>query len=102
MPHFSEVDLRGEVILIGGRLASLALGGEIRPGVGCFFEAKCDVGVRGLSYFQRARFLSGLAGVEWVNDGCDVGREGLRQLKDSLRPVAMHTEYRGFQESRLA
>lgn len=97
-----RLDLRGEVILIDGRVSSFALGGEIRPGVGCFLEAKCDVDIRGLSYFQRARFLSGLEDIDLVNDGSDVGRAGLRQLKESLRPIAMHTEYRGFQEAGIS
>ncbi len=94
-----QPDLRGEVILIGGRVSGFALGGEIRPGLGCFFEAKADVEIRGLSYFQRVRFLSSLVELDIVNDGSDVGRAGLRQLKESLRPVGMHVEYRGFQEA---
>lgn len=98
---FSEPDLIGEVILLEGRLVAFALGGEMSPGVGCFFEAKCDADVRGLSYFQRARFLARLGDLEWVNDGSDVGRAGLRQLKQSLRPRAMHLEFRGTQEAPL-
>jgi hypothetical protein len=95
--RLSEPDLLGEVILIEGRLAAFAFGGEVRPGLGCFIEAKCDSDIRGLSYFQRSRFLSRLSGSALVNDGSDVGRAGLRQLKESLRPVGMHAEYRGYQ-----
>lgn len=94
---FSEPDLRGEVVFIDGRLVAFALGGEIRPGVGCFFEAKSDSGVQGLAYFQRYSFLSKLSEFEFVNDGSDAGRPGLKQLKDSLRPAEMHVEYRGTQ-----
>ncbi|MBW2422300.1 MAG: DUF2156 domain-containing protein [Deltaproteobacteria bacterium] len=94
---FTELDLRGEVVLIDGRLAAFAFGGEIRPGMGAFLDAKCDIEVQGLSYFHRYSFLSKLRHFELVNDGSDVGREGLRQLKNSLRPVGMHTEYRGTQ-----
>ena len=32
-----------------------------------------------------------------INDGSDAGRSGLRQLKDSFRPVAMHAEFRASQ-----
>lgn len=55
-----------------------------------------DAGLPGLSYYQRHHFLLTLGGqgIETVNDGPDVGRAGLAQLKNSLRPVAMHTEYR--------
>lgn len=90
--------VRGEVVFVKGQLSAFALGGEIRPGVGCFFDAKSDPEIPGLSYFQRRSFLSKLEDFELVNDGSDVGRAGLRQLKTSLRPVSMHMEYRGIQQ----
>jgi hypothetical protein len=90
-------DLVGEVVLLEGRLVAFAFGGELRRGLGCFFEAKSDHDVPGLTYFQRYSFLSKLDAFERVNDGSDARRAGIRQLKDSLRPVAMHLEYRGSQ-----
>ena len=86
--------------MLNGRLSAFAFGGEIRPGVGCFFEAKADTEVAGLSYFQRYSFLEKLQEFQVVNDGSDVGRAGLRQLKNSLRPVEMQVEYRATQEGR--
>ena len=100
--QLSQTDLRGEVVIVANRLSAFAFGGEIRPGVACFFDAKSDSDIPGLSYFHRYSFLSKLREFELVNDGSDVGREGLRQLKDSLRPVSMHSEYRGFQEAEPA
>jgi hypothetical protein len=93
-------DLRGEVVLIDGRLAGFAFGGEIRPGLACSFERKCDNDVRGLSYFQFRSLLLRLRDFELVNDGSDAGRAGLAQLKDSFRPVAMHAEFRATQRRR--
>jgi hypothetical protein len=90
-------DLAGEVVLIGGRLAAFTFGGELRRGIGCVFETKSDPEVRGLGYFSRLKFMSKLDRFVLVNDGSDVGRAGLRQLKDSFRPIEMHAEYRGFQ-----
>jgi hypothetical protein len=95
--RFAAPDLAGEVVLIGGRLAAFTFGGEIRRGIGCVFETKSDPEVRGLGYFSRLRFISKLERFVLVNDGSDVGRAGLRQLKDSFRPIEMHAEYRGFQ-----
>jgi hypothetical protein len=92
-----DPDLVGEVVLLEERLVAFAFGGELRPGLGCFFEAKSDHDVPGLTYFQRYNFLSKLDAFERVNDGSDARRAGIRQLKDSLRPVAMHLEYRGSQ-----
>lgn len=90
-------DLVGEVVLLEGRLVAFAFGGQLRLGLGCFFEAKSDHDVPGLTYFQRYSFLSKLDAFERVNDGSSARRAGIRQLKDSLRPVAMHLEYRGSQ-----
>jgi hypothetical protein len=98
--RFPDSDLRGEMVRVDGRLVAFAFGGEIRPGLGCFFEAKADTSVPGLSYFLRRSFLLRMRDFEIVNDGSDQGRAGLRQLKDSLRPVAMHAEYRGRQRRR--
>jgi hypothetical protein len=97
--RFGAPDLTGEVVLIGGRLAAFTFGGEIRRGIGCVFETKSDPEVRGLGYFSRLKFLSKLDGFVLVNDGSDVGRAGLRQLKDSFRPIEMHAEYRAFQRA---
>jgi hypothetical protein len=90
-------DLSGEVVFIDGRLAAFAFGGEIRPGLACSFDRKCDSEVRGLSYFHFRSFLLRLRDFERVNDGSDARRTGLRQLKDSFRPVGMHTEFRAEQ-----
>ena len=90
--------LRGEVVVIDGRLAAFSLGGELRPGLGCSFERKCDNGFRGLSFFQLRSLLLSLREYQLVNDGSDAGRPGLRQLKDSFRPVGMHVEYSAIQE----
>lgn len=94
-----DIDLRGQVVLINGRISAFSLGGGIRPGLACYFEAKNDFNVPGLSYFLRRSFMLSLGDFDMVNDGSDTGRRGLKQLKDSLRPVAMHAEYRGYQRA---
>lgn len=96
-----DLDLRGEVIFVDEKLSAFSFGGELRPGLGCFVEAKSNLRIPGLSYFQRLHFLRGLSEFELVNDGPDAGQAGLRQLKDSFRPVKMHIEYRGYQQPGL-
>jgi len=86
--------LRGQVILVDGKLSAFAFAGEIRPGLGCSFERKCDTSLRGMSYFQLRSLLLSLQEYPRVNDGSDTGRTGLRQLKDSFRPIEMHVEFR--------
>jgi hypothetical protein len=93
----SSPDITGEVVLLGERLAAYCLGGEIRPGLGCFLDTKSDLDVPGLGYFQRHSFYTNHDSFDLINDGSDAGSAGLRQMKDSLRPAAMHMEYRGIQ-----
>lgn len=92
-----EQVLRGETIYIDGQLAAFAFGGELRPGLACSFERKSNNDIRGLSFYQLRSLLRGLRDFDTVNDGSDTGRAGLRQLKDSFRPIAMHTEYSAVQ-----
>lgn len=89
--------LRSQVVLHENRVVAFCLGGPIRDGLACFLEAKCDPAIRGLSYYQRYRFLLHLREFAEVNDGSDAGRAGLRQIKESFRPVDMHVEYRAHQ-----
>ncbi|MGI9405141.1 MAG: phosphatidylglycerol lysyltransferase domain-containing protein [Hyphomicrobiaceae bacterium] len=91
--------LGGQVVLIDGQLVAFALGGKIRSGLACSFERKCSAEPKGLSYFQLHQFLLGFSEFGRVNDGSDAGRAGLRQLKESFRPVAMHVEHRGTQRT---
>lgn len=89
--------MRGQVVFVDGTLAAFSLGGTIRSGIACYMERKCDSAIKGLSYFSLRSFLLALEDFEFVNDSSDVGRAGLRQLKNSFRPVRMHTEYRASQ-----
>jgi hypothetical protein len=88
-------DLFGELVYFEGRLVGFAFGGEIRPGLACFFDAKSDAAVPGLSYAHRLHFLRRFDESTLINDGSDARRPGLRQLKHSFRPVSMHLESRG-------
>ncbi|WKZ13051.1 MAG: phosphatidylglycerol lysyltransferase domain-containing protein [Gammaproteobacteria bacterium] len=90
-------DLEGEVVLVQGRLVAYALWGEIRAGVAAFFDAKCEREPAGLAFFHRYHFLSRQRQFEVINDGSDADRPGLRQLKNSLRPIGFHVEHRAYQ-----
>jgi hypothetical protein len=92
-----ENALTGQVVLIEDKVAAFSFGGRIHSQLACSLERKCVNEFNGLTYFQLRNFLQHLNGYQQVNDGSDAGRPGLKQLKDSFRPVAMHAEYRGYQ-----
>jgi hypothetical protein len=93
-----EQALTGQVVLIDNAVVAFSFGGNIHSGMACSFERKCENRYSGLTYFQLRNFLLHLDDYPIVNDGSDAGRSGLKQLKDSFRPVQMHAEYRGYQK----
>jgi hypothetical protein len=93
-----ERALSGQVVLIDGQVAAFAFGGVMHSRLACSYERKCDTAVTGLTFFQMYQLLLHFNDYELVNDGSDNNRAGLRQLKTSFRPVAMHQEYRGYQK----
>src|SRR5688500_8545026 len=96
-----NADLCGEGVVIEGKLVAFAFGGEIRPGLACSFDRRCDTSVRGLSFFQLRSLLVRLRNFDLVNDGSDCGRSGLRQMKETFRPIQMHMEYRVSQRAKV-
>jgi hypothetical protein len=96
-----ETVLTGQVVSIDGKLVGYSFGGGIHSGLGCYYDIKCNQEIKGLTYFMRRCFLLEMGNYPMVNDGSDVGREGLRQIKQSFRPVAMHQEYRAIQKSNI-
>ncbi|MGD8909002.1 MAG: phosphatidylglycerol lysyltransferase domain-containing protein [Chromatiales bacterium] len=96
--HLPESALTGQVVLINDQLVAFSFGGRIHSKLACSLERKCVNQFTGLTYFQLRNFLLHLSDYQQVNDGSDAGRPGLKQLKDSFRPVGMHAEYRGYQK----
>jgi hypothetical protein len=91
--------LTGQVVSIDGKLVGYSFGGAIHSDLACYYDTKCEPNIKGLTYYIRRNFLLHLNKYPQVNDGSDVGREGLSQIKQSFRPVAMHQEYRAYQKA---
>ncbi len=80
-------DLRGWCVDVGGRLAAFAMAGRMSSDQACFFIAKSDPELSGLSDFLRHRVYGALSEFRWVNDAGDLDLPGLRQHKRRFRPV---------------
>lgn len=91
---FGDEILRGEVILVDGRLCAFTFGGKITSAFGSLFVAVSDHAVPGLGYVQRTHLFSNIDGVRFFNDSSDAGRSSLADVKKSFNPVAMNTLYR--------
>ena len=71
--------------------APFAMAGPISTDTACFFIAKSDTSVGGLSEYQRWRVCGELSEYAFVNDAGDLGIEGLKRHKRKLRPVRYNT-----------
>jgi len=72
---------------VDGLPAAFTMGGDIRPGLLCFFALKALPQFRGLATYIRWDSLRRWGDRGLVNDGSDLGRPGLRQQKRKFRPV---------------
>ncbi len=86
-------DLVGWCIHVEGRLSAFAMAGRMASDQACFFVAKSDPELPGISDFLRHRVYTALAGYRRVNDAGDLDLPGLRQHKRRFRPVEMQPVY---------
>ena len=91
--EFSRKDLYSWVVEIQGRISALAMAGPIDDRTACFFIAKSDTNIYGLSEYLRWKVYGELRGFSRVNDAGDLGIEGLRQYKQKFRPIKLDRVY---------
>lgn len=82
-------DLGGWCVDVNGRPAAFAMAGRMSSDQACFFIAKSDPELPGLSDFLRHRVYGILSDFRLVNDAGDLNLPGLRQHKRRFRPVEM-------------
>ncbi len=85
--------LMGEVVDVDGAVAAFSFGGPIHDRVGSVFVTVSDHDHAGLAYLQRHSLMSAFAELDTFNDGTDSGRGGMKQMKQTFRPIRMHTVY---------
>jgi hypothetical protein len=82
--------LKGLVVEVNGEVRGFAFSGPISSTMGCNYLCITDLGFPGLALLLRYRLMAEFSDLIHFNDGTDVGRPGLRQLKQRFRPVEMH------------
>ena len=90
---FKEDDLLAWCVEIEGKLRAFAMAGPISLDTACFFIAKSDPAISGLSEYQRWRVCGQLIEYDFINDAGDLGIDGLKRHKRKLRPVHYNTVY---------
>jgi hypothetical protein len=93
--HRDELSLKGGVILLAGQVAAFSLGEELNDDTFVVHFEKAEAGREGLAQLISRDFcLRDLGQYTYVNREQDLGDPGLRQAKQSYRPVALAEKYR--------
>lgn len=90
---FDQRDLFGQVILVGGKIRSVAFAGEIREGLASLFVGYSDHRINGLNRFQNYHLMLRLEAFDLVNSAYAT-TPGLKYAKESFCPILKHGLYR--------
>ncbi|MGE5307996.1 MAG: DUF2156 domain-containing protein [Deltaproteobacteria bacterium] len=88
-----SLDMRGLVVLIGGRVKAFTLGYRLADDTFCVLFETADLAVKGLPQFVFREFCSSLDEYRFINAMDDSGIEGLRKVKMSYRPQKLLPSY---------
>lgn len=90
---FSNEDLYSWVLEIQDGISAIAMAGPFNDESACFFVAKSDTEIYGLSEYMRWKVYGELRRFTRVNDASDLGIKGLRQYKQKFRPLNLERVY---------
>ena len=90
---FDQKDLFGQVVLVEGKIRSVAFAGEIREGLASLFIGYSDHKINGLNRFQNYHLMLRLEAYDLVNSAYAT-TPGLKYAKESFCPILKHTLYR--------
>lgn len=92
--YFNEMELKGGVITIDGKVRAFTIGEKLSNNTLCVHIEKADAEVNGLYPAINNEFVKYASGeLKYVNREEDLGIEGLRQAKRSYFPVFMLDKY---------
>lgn len=94
LDHFGDLDYRGLVVKVDGRVAAFSLGEALNTDTVVVHAEKADPDVRGLYVAVNQLFLERLwSRYSLVNREQDLGVRGLRQAKESYHPDHLVDKY---------
>lgn len=92
--YFKELELKGGVITIDGKVRAFTIGEQLNSDTFCVHIEKADASVDGLYPAINNEFLKYAAeGFKYVNREEDLGIEGLKKSKRSYNPVFVLDKY---------
>lgn len=88
--NFDEFKLKGGAILLGGKIVAFTFGEQLNSDTAVIHVEKADPEIRGAYTAINQNFVAQeWAAMTYINREEDMGLEGLRQAKESYRPVKL-------------
>ena len=88
--NFDEFGLKGGAILLGDKVVAFTFGEKLNSDTAVIHVEKADPEVRGAFTAINQNFIQAeFSDMTFINRESDMGLEGLRQAKESYRPVKM-------------
>ena len=88
--NFCEFNLKGGAILLGGKIVAFTFGEQLNSDTAVIHVEKADPSIRGAYTAINHDFVAQeWSAMTYINREEDMGLEGLRQAKESYRPVKM-------------
>ncbi len=90
LDNFKDFKLKGGAILLGGKIVAFTFGEKLNSDTAVIHVEKADPTIRGAYTAINQNFIAHeWANMTYINREEDMGLEGLRQAKESYRPVKM-------------
>lgn len=94
--YFNELDFKGAVIRLDGKIAAFTLGEKLNDDTVVIHVEKADGTITGLYSAMNQEFLRNeWPDIQYVNREEDTGAEGLRKAKLSYHPIELVKKYKG-------
>lgn len=88
--NFDDFKLKGGAILLGGKIVAFTFGEQLNKDTAVIHVEKADPEIRGAYTAINQNFIANeWADMTYINREEDLGLDGLRQAKESYRPVKM-------------
>lgn len=88
--NFDDFKLKGGAILLGGKIVAFTFGEQLNSDTAVIHVEKADPEIRGAYTAINQNFIANeWANMTYINREEDMGLDGLRQAKESYRPVKL-------------
>lgn len=93
LEHYTQLDITGRLIKIGGRIKGLSFGLALNKDTFCIVYEITDLSIKGLAQSIFREFCSELKDFRYINIMDDSGLDNLKKVKLSYHPVKLIPAY---------